>query len=66
MLGRVRRISDAANRTAVSAVTAPANAGSIAFHMSTGFTVTGPFAGYDGTDKDMVVFRRELPAVGRP
>jgi hypothetical protein len=40
-------------------VTAPANAGSIAFHMSMGFTVTGPVAGYDGTDKDMVVFRRE-------
>ncbi|GIE36832.1 hypothetical protein Ait01nite_098770 [Actinoplanes italicus] len=44
----------------VGAITAPVNTGSIAFHQSMGFTVTGPQQGYDGPGKDMVVFDRPL------
>jgi ribosomal protein S18 acetylase RimI-like enzyme len=44
----------------VGAITAPVNTGSIAFHRSMGFTVTGPVAGYDGPGKDMIVFDRPL------
>lgn len=41
-------------------ITAPVNVGSIAFHKSMGFTVTGPIAGYNGPGKDMMVFDRPL------
>jgi ribosomal protein S18 acetylase RimI-like enzyme len=47
-------------RRLVSAVTAPVNGGSIAFHRSMGFTVTGPVADYDGPGRDFVVFERRL------
>jgi ribosomal protein S18 acetylase RimI-like enzyme len=48
------------NRRLVKAVTAPVNSPSIAFHRAMGFTVTGPIAGYDGPDRDYVVFERAL------
>jgi ribosomal protein S18 acetylase RimI-like enzyme len=54
------RRARADGRRLVSAVTAPANSGSIAFHRSMGFTVTGPVAGYDGPGRDFVLFSREL------
>ncbi|MDI6104150.1 GNAT family N-acetyltransferase [Actinoplanes sp. NEAU-A12] len=44
----------------VGAITAPVNTGSIAFHQSMGFTVTGPVVGYDGPGKDMMVFDQAL------
>jgi L-amino acid N-acyltransferase YncA len=44
----------------VSAVTAPVNSGSIAFHRAMGFSVTGPIAGYDGPGRDLVRFERAL------
>ena len=44
----------------VSAVTAPVNSGSVAFHQAMGFTVTGPVAGYDGPGHDKILFEREL------
>jgi len=50
----------AAGCTGVCAITSPANADSIAFHTSMGFTVTGPIRGYDGPGKDMMVFDRAL------
>jgi ribosomal protein S18 acetylase RimI-like enzyme len=48
------------DRRLVKAVTAPVNSPSIAFHQAMGFTVTGPVAGYDGPDRDYVVFERAL------
>jgi len=48
------------NRRLVKAVTAPANSPSIAFHRAMGFTVTGPIEGYDGPDRDYMVFERAL------
>ena len=47
-------------RRLAAAVTAPANAGSVAFHRAMGFTVTGPVADYDGPGRDKIVFEREL------
>jgi ribosomal protein S18 acetylase RimI-like enzyme len=47
-------------RRLVSAVTSPANSGSVAFHRSMGFTVTGPVPDYDGPGRPKVVFEREL------
>ncbi len=46
--------------TTVSAVTAPVNTGSIAFHRAMGFAVTGPLADYDGPGQDLVHFERAL------
>jgi ribosomal protein S18 acetylase RimI-like enzyme len=53
-------LARADGRRVVSAVTAPVNSGSIAFHRSMGFTVTGPVAGYDGPGRDFVTFTRHL------
>jgi ribosomal protein S18 acetylase RimI-like enzyme len=47
-------------RHLVSAVTAPVNSGSVAFHRSMGFTVTGPIDGYDGPGHDKIFFERAL------
>ena len=47
-------------RRLVSAVTAPVNSGSVAFHRAMGFTVTGPVAGYDGPGHDKIFFERAL------
>ena len=47
-------------RTTVSAVTAPGNSGSIAFHRALGFSVTGPLADYNGPGRDLVRFDRAL------
>ena len=47
-------------RRTVSAVTAPVNSGSVAFHRAMGFTVTGPVEGYDGPGHDKIFFEREL------
>jgi predicted GNAT superfamily acetyltransferase len=53
-------LARADHRMLVSAVTAPGNRGSISFHRSMGFTVTGPMPGYNGPDRDLVVFERAL------
>ncbi|OJF14846.1 GNAT family N-acetyltransferase [Couchioplanes caeruleus subsp. caeruleus] len=53
-------LARAAGNIGVGAITSPFNAGSIAFHQSMGFTVTGPIGGYDGPGKDMMVFDRAL------
>jgi len=53
-------LARADGRRAVGAVTAPANAGSIAFHRSMGFAVTGPVPDYNGPGRDFVVFERPL------
>jgi ribosomal protein S18 acetylase RimI-like enzyme len=53
-------LARADGRTMVSAVTAPVNSGSIAFHRAMGFSVTGPIAGYDGPGRDLVRFERAL------
>ena len=47
-------------RRLVNAITSPANAGSIAFHRSLGFTVTGPVPDYDGPGHAKMVFERRL------
>jgi ribosomal protein S18 acetylase RimI-like enzyme len=54
------RLARADGRTSVAAVTSPANTGSIAFHASLGFTVTGPVARYHGPGRDLMVFERAL------
>ena len=54
------RLVRAGNRTIVSAVTAPVNSGSIAFHQSMGFTVTGPVRNHNGQGRELVVFERTL------
>ena len=54
-------LAAADGRTVVRAVTAPANAASIAFHTALGFTVTGPLPGYDGPGDVKVRFERALP-----
>jgi ribosomal protein S18 acetylase RimI-like enzyme len=54
-------LARADGRSIVSAVTSPVNAGSIAFHASMGFTVTGPVADYHGPGRDLIVFERGLP-----
>ena len=48
----------------VSAITSPVNVGSIAFHKSMGFSVTGPVADYNGPGKDMMLFSRDLAPAG--
>jgi len=53
-------LAQADGRRSVGAITAPVNAGSIAFHQSMGFAARGPVAGYDGPGKDMIVFDRAL------
>jgi ribosomal protein S18 acetylase RimI-like enzyme len=53
-------LARADGRRVVSAVTAPANAGSIAFHRSMGFAVAGPVPGYNGPGRDFVTFERPL------
>jgi ribosomal protein S18 acetylase RimI-like enzyme len=47
--------------TVVSAVTAPVNQRSIAFHAALGFTVSDPLPGYDGPGDVKVRFERPLP-----
>jgi len=47
-------------RTVISAITAEANTGSVAFHQSMGFTVTGPVQNYNGPGRPMVVFELQL------
>lgn len=44
----------------VSAITAPSNAASIAFHRRLGFTVSDPIEGYNGPGTRIVRFDREL------
>jgi len=51
-------------RTSVSAITAVANTGSVAFHQAMGFTVTGPIDDYNGPGRPMVVFERALSPTG--
>jgi ribosomal protein S18 acetylase RimI-like enzyme len=53
-------LARADGRTAVSAITAPVNAASIAFHRSMGFEVTGPVPDYEGPGRDYMLFRRAL------
>jgi ribosomal protein S18 acetylase RimI-like enzyme len=53
-------LARAAGCSGVGAITAPVNAGSVAFHRSMGFAVTGPVAGHDGPGRDMMVFDRAL------
>ncbi len=53
-------LARADGRTVVSAVTAPVNTGSIVFHRTMGFSVTGPIADYDGPGRDLVHFERAL------
>ena len=53
-------LARADGRRVVSAVTAPANAGSIAFHRSMGFVVAGPVPDYNGPGRDFVTFERPL------
>lgn len=54
------RLARVDGRTVVAAVTSPVNAGSIAFHRSLGFAVTGPVADYNGPGGDLILFEREL------
>jgi ribosomal protein S18 acetylase RimI-like enzyme len=54
------RLARAGGRTTVSAVTAPVNTGSIAFHRSLGFRVSGPVTDYNGPGRDLMVFERAL------
>lgn len=53
-------LARADGRTVVTAITAPANSGSIAFHHRMGFTVSGPVPGYNGPGVDRIVFTRPL------
>lgn len=53
-------LARAAGCDRVGAITSPVNTGSIAFHRSMGFTVTGPVKAYDGPGRDRMVFDRAL------
>lgn len=53
-------LARADGRTAVTAVTAPVNEPSIAFHRRMGFTVTGPVRDHDGPGRDLMLFQRAL------
>ena len=53
-------LARAHDRRVVSAITAPQNAGSIAFHTAMGFTVTPPIPDYDGEGSAKVLFQRRL------
>jgi ribosomal protein S18 acetylase RimI-like enzyme len=57
---RFFRLARADGRTTVSAITAPGNAASAAFHRALGFTVTGPVDDYNGPGQSMLVFERDL------
>jgi predicted GNAT superfamily acetyltransferase len=57
---RFFELAAADGRRVVTAVTAPRNTGSIAFHTAMGFTVTEPIPGYDGPSSGKVVFERRL------
>ena len=57
---RFLALAAADGRTVVSAVTAPVNAASIAFHAALGFTVSAPVPGYDGPGAVKVCFERRL------
>lgn len=46
------------------AITAPGNSASIRFHQRLGFDVSEVAANYNGRDRGMVTFRRDLHAVG--
>jgi ribosomal protein S18 acetylase RimI-like enzyme len=64
-LGRVMyeaffRMARVDGRNVVTAITSPANTGSIAFHDRMGFIVSGPVPGYDGPGVDRIVFTRPL------
>jgi len=51
--------------TELRAITAPGNVGSIRFHRSLGFTVGEPVPDYNGADRPMVTFSRQLgPRMG--
>lgn len=54
------RLAWADGRSLVSAITAVANTGSVAFHQAMGFTVTGPIDNYNGPGRPMLVFERAL------
>jgi ribosomal protein S18 acetylase RimI-like enzyme len=54
-------VAAANDRRRVSAITAPQNTGSIAFHTAMGFTVSPPIPDYDGQGSAKVLFRRGLP-----
>jgi ribosomal protein S18 acetylase RimI-like enzyme len=54
------RIARSDGRSVVSAITAAANTGSVAFHRALGFSVTGPVEGYNGPGRAMLVFERVL------
>lgn len=54
------RLARSDGRTVVSAITAVANTGSVAFHRALGFTVTGPVDDYNGPGRSMLVFERAL------
>jgi GNAT superfamily N-acetyltransferase len=54
------RLAAGDGRTRVTAVTAPVNSGSIAFHRSLGFAVSGPVTDYNGPGRDLMVFDRAL------
>lgn len=49
-----------AGRVRVTAITAPTNAASIAFHEHMGFTVRGPVLGYNRPGTAHVVFERRI------
>jgi GNAT superfamily N-acetyltransferase len=53
-------LARADGRREVSSITSPANTGSVAFHRSLGFTVTGPVCDHNGPGHDYFVFRRPL------
>ena len=53
-------LARADRRREVRAVTSAGNTGSVAFHQSLGFAVTGPVPGYNGPGRDRIVFRRPI------
>ena len=56
-------LAEANGRALVSAITAPQNAGSIAFHTAMGFSVTPPIPDYDGEGSPKVLFQRRVTTV---
>jgi ribosomal protein S18 acetylase RimI-like enzyme len=54
------QLARADGRSIVSAITAPENARSAAFHRAMGFTVIGPVLDYNGPGRSMGVFERAL------
>jgi ribosomal protein S18 acetylase RimI-like enzyme len=53
-------LAAANERRVVTAITAPQNSASIAFHTAMGFTVTPPIPDYDGEGSAKVLFQRRL------